>query len=404
MNKQVVVWILLKTLCQIGLLSLMLLLGGCLSDDAIDFPEEPDSTSFSQSTAVISILRAVERKTLLEDQDCFSLFYPVELIFNNELTITIGSFQGLQEIAKDVNSSLHVNAIEFPVLASKAGVVKTIDNESQLIQLLVDCGIPTLRDEFDKYFTQCFDFVYPIEMIALDSSAVRIETQQDYFDFELQQGFDKQPVFTYPIEIYSFSKDQVMPINNDFELFEAFDMCNSCPELFFNIDWAGDTRYVFEADFPGIDDLNSFDWYIDGLKVKTDGAGVGGNFRLEETFDEGTYEICIKTQAPEFDCNAGIEYCETLVVEDPCPVLSFEVNPILPDSIVFTATFDRKDEIDYTWAIYQNQDLIFFEEELEGGDNKLGYQFDPGTYDVCIEAEVHGCSTVSKVCEEIVIN
>ncbi|MEQ9467896.1 MAG: hypothetical protein RLN88_10830 [Ekhidna sp.] len=404
MNKHVVVWIFLKTLFQIGLLSLMLLLSGCINDDAIDFPEEPDFTSFSQSTAIISLLRSVKNNTLSEDQDCFTLFYPIELGFNNDITITVGSYQALQEITEDVNTNIHINKVEFPILVSKAGTVKSIKSESQLTQLLDECGLLTLRDEFDKYFTQCFDFAYPIKMIATDSSQVKIDSLGDYFDFEFEQGFDKQPVFVYPLEINSFSKDQKLLINNDFELFEVFDMCDSCPQLFFSIDWAEDTRYVFEADFPGIDELESFDWYIDRIKVETDGAGVDGDFKLEETFNEGTYEICIKTQAPEFDCFAGTSYCTTLEVVDPCPILSIEVNPIEADSIQFIATFDRKDEIDYTWAIYQDQDLIFFEEELEGGDNKFGYQFDPGTYNVCLEAEVHGCSTVSKVCEEIIVN
>ncbi len=404
MNKNVVALIVLKGMFQIGLLSLLLLLGGCISDDEIDFPVEPDSTKFVNSTGIISLLRAVENNSLTSDQDCFTLFFPIDLRFSNDLTVTVESYQGLSEIAIDANVSIHVNGVMFPLLVSKGDVVKKINNEAELIELLEACGLPTLRDEFDKYFTQCFDFVYPIEMIALDSSTIRLDTLQDYFDFELQQGFDKQPVFVYPLEVYSFSKDQTLPVENDFELFEVFDVCKSCPQLSFSTDWAGDTRYVFTADFPEIDQLQTFDWYIDGDKVETDGIGVGGDFMLVETFEPGTYEICIKAQAPELDCFTGTEYCEILEVVDPCPTLSFSVNEITADTYEFTATFDRQDEIEYTWAIYQNQDLIFFEEELADGDDQLEYQFSPGDYIICMEAEVHGCSIVSKVCEEIIVN
>ena len=405
MNKQVVVWIVLKSLFQIGLLSLILLLNGCINDDELDFPViETDSTRFSKSTAIISLLRAVEKTTLNNDQDCFELFYPIELQFNTGLTITVENFSGLQEIANNINAGIHVDGVAFPILASKGDIIKTINNEPELIELLEDCEIVTLRDEFDKYFTQCFDFVYPIKMIALDSATVQIDTLQDYFDFEAQQGFDKQPLFVYPLDIFSYSKNQIFPVNNDFELFEIFDMCKTCPQLFFTTDWAGDTHYVFEADFPEIDALEQFSWYIDGMKIEEDGMGVNGDFILERTFEPGTYEICMKAQSAAFDCFAGTEYCEILEVVDPCPTLSFSINEVTADTFEFTATFDLKDEIEYAWAIYQNQDLIFSEEERLDGDNRLEYQFELGDYVVCLEAEVHGCSTVTKVCEEIIVN
>lgn len=403
-NKHVIVWIALKSLFQIGLLSLMLLLNGCINDDEIDFPAEPDTEQFTESTAIISLLRAVEKSTLNADQSCFELFYPIELQFNNDLTITVESFQGLREVAINMNAGLHVDAVAFPILVSKGDIIKTIHHESDLIELLEVCEIVTLRDELDKYFTQCFDFVYPIEMISIDSTTIKIDTLQDYFDFEAQQGFDKQPVFVYPIEVHHYSKKQTFPVANDFELFEVFDMCQSCPDLFFTINWTGDTRYIFEADFPAIDQLELFGWYVDGIKIGEDGVGVNGDFRFDRVFDPGSYEICIKTQAPEFDCFAGIEFCQILEVVDPCPILSFSINEITADTFEFTATFERQDEIDYTWAIYQNQDLIFFEEEVAGGDDRLEYQFEPGNYLVCVEAEVNGCSTITKICEEIVVN
>ncbi len=404
MNKQLIFWIVLKGLFQIGLLSLILLLNGCISDDEIDFPVEPDTTQFSKSTAIISLLRAVEKSNLTANQSCFELFFPLEFRFNNDLTITVESYQGLSEVSNNMNAGLHVDAVAFPILASKGDVIKTIKNESDLIELLEECELVTLRDEFDKYFTQCFDLVYPIEMIDLDSITVKIDTLQDYFDFEAQQGFDKQPIFVYPLEVYSYSKNQIFPVANDFELFEIFDMCKTCPSLSFTTDWAGDTRYVFEADFMEIDQLEQFGWYIDGIKIEEDGIGVSGDFILDRTFEPGTYEICIKAQSAAFDCFAGTAYCEILEVVDPCPTLSFIVEEITADTFEFTATFERQDEIEYSWTIYQNQDLIFFEEEKADGDDRLEYQFNPGDYVVCVEAEVHGCSTVTKVCEEIIVN
>lgn len=377
-------------------------LSSCLSEDELDFPpEEIDTLTVTPSVAIQSLLRSVELGKLSKEEPCIELFFPINLGFSNDLTVTINNLDGLLEVARSGASGQHVNGVVFPFLASKAGVIRNIENEEDLIELLEDCDLLTLRDEFDLFYTQCIDFEYPITLIDKEDNEVQIGSQEEYFAFELQQGFETQPVFVFPLNAIVFSEDEVVEVTNHFELFEVFDTCERCPQLFFNTDFSGGTRYVFTADFVGIEHLFSYDWFINDDFVERDGVGVGGDNQLAETFAPGEYEICIK--ATTDDCVVGVEYCQFIVVEDPCPELSFEVEQINDFTFKFIANFELKDQLVYTWSIFRLDDLIFEEVEEQGGDNILEFQFDPGTYNVCIIAETEDCPEGVEFCEDIII-
>ena len=351
--------------------------------------------------ALQSLLRAVQANSLSGDEACIQFFYPIQLGFSNGLTISLNNFGGLKEVAASGTSGQHANGVVFPFLASKADVLRSIENEEDLLNLLEDCDLLTLRDEFNLFYTQCIDFEYPIRMIDKEGNAVEISSQEEYFAFELLQGFEAQPEFIFPLSVEIFSDDKVVEVTNHFELFETFDTCEQCPKLFFIKDFSGGTRYIFRADFPDRDKLFSYDWFINDEFIETDGTGVQGDHELEEMFDPGEYTICIK--ATTDDCIMGVSYCEFLVVEDPCPELSFETMQVTDEVYLFTANFALKDEITYSWSIFREEDLIFEETEGEAGDNQLEFQFDPGTYEVCINAEVDGCPEVVWFCDEVVI-
>lgn len=379
---------------------ILLFVFSCVDEDVLDLPPDESEDELTESTAIISLLRGVQREQLSEQSDCFSLLYPIKLGYNNGLTITIENFSGLYEVATNQTSGQHINEVEFPFTVSKLGAVRTIEDEDSLLDLLDDCEIPTFRDELDFFYTQCFDFDYPIEMVNLNEDIVTINSQEEYFDFEFQQGFEEQPIFIYPLDVFKYSEDRTIPIENDFELFQIFDGCKKCPNLFFESALLEGTLYQFTAAFPEKDQI-PYDWFIDGEKIESD--GIGGDNIFTREFESGTYEICMKTRLENDDCFEGIAYCETITVEDPCPFIFFESEAINNNTYLFTANFPLQDEIEYSWAIYINDDRIFFEEEGPDGDDLLEFQFDFGTFNVCIEAEVSGCPQVLKHCEQIVI-
>jgi hypothetical protein len=66
----------------------------------------------------------------------------------------------------------------------------------------------------------------------------------------------------------------------------------------------------------------------------------------------------------------------------------------------FTANFENIDTVTYQWEI--NGDII----EQDGGqegDNMFFFQFDPGTYEICIRAETDTCPDGAEFCEQLVI-
>ncbi len=387
---------------SIILLSLsMLTFQSCVSEDRLDLPDEIDEAELSESVAIVSTLRAIENGELREDA-CFQILFPLKLQFNNNLIITVNDFDGLNELAVTAASDQHIDAVEFPFIVTKNDLIKTIDNEQDFIDLLDDCGILTLRDEFDPFYTQCFDLVYPVTMLDIDSNVVQINNQSDYFAFELQQGFDKQPKFIYPIELFDYAEQNNVLIESPFDLFAAFDMCKRCPNLFFRIDTVTVNRFLFKAEFDGINEI-PYDWYINSEKVASGGGSDQSENRLIESFPSGEFEICIKTALPNDDCFSGTEYCKIITV-DACPFVSYVTEEINSNTFEFIANFETKDLIEYHWNIYKNDDLIFSEFEDAQGDNKLIYQFDAGAFEICLEAEVDLCPEVLRFCTELLVD
>lgn len=388
---QIIIWL---------FVCLSVVLQSCLDDEVLDFPpDDPvDTLTTTSSVAIISLLRAIDNGYLNENEPCVEFFYPIELSFNNGLSIEVSNYEGLREIASSSTKDLHIDGIEFPFLASKLGTLRNIEDETGFIQLLEDCDLLTLRDEFDKYYTQCIDFDYPIQMIDLSGNEVSIGSQADYFEFEFIQGFEAQPVFVFPLTVNIFQEDILTPVENYFELFQTFNDCEKCPQPFFFTDWVADSTYSFFAEFEGIQNLFSYEWIINDEVVEIDGFGVQGDNKLTETFSQGNYEICIRTTTD--DCVAGTYYCENL--ELFCPELSFEYEQVNDVTYEFFTNFELKDEIDYVWKIYQGDDLIHTEEEGPNGDDILFFQFELGlTYEVCVFAVTDGCPQGSEFCEFI---
>lgn len=391
----------LKVWSMSSLLLALLTIQSCVSEDELDLPDKSDDIVFSESVAIVSTLRAIENGTLKED-GCFHFLFPLKLQLSNGITITVTDFVGMNEVAINGTSDQHINRIEFPFIVTKNDLIKNIDDEQEFIDLLDDCGLLTLRDEFDPFYTQCFDLVYPIKMLDTDSNEVVIEDQEDYFNFEIQQGFDKQPTFIYPIELFDYAQNKSILIETPFDLFQVFDTCMKCPELFFRIDTVSVNRFTFLADFDRINEIE-YDWYINSQKVESDGGSNQADNRLTETFPSGTFEICMKTALPNGDCFSGTEYCQIISV-DACPFVSYETETINSNTFKFIANFDTKNLLDYYWSIYKNDDLIYSELEDNSGDDFLLYQFDVGTYEVCIEAEVDQCPEVLRFCTEVIVD
>lgn len=87
---------------------------------------------------------------------------------------------------------------------------------------------------------------------------------------------------------------------------------SGCPNLFFTSENIQEGTYIFRADFPGIETLEWYGWFIDGEFIEDEGTIVEGDNELIFTFEpRGSYEVCILTETPE--CPESVQYCETIV-------------------------------------------------------------------------------------------
>ncbi|MEQ8626087.1 hypothetical protein [Ekhidna sp.] len=171
-----------------------------------------------------------------------------------------------------------------------------------------------------------------------------------------------------------------------------------CIGLAFSSDKQSDYDYKFFAEFDGRDDIE-YAWYVNGDMVKEEPLNDDRTNYLEWDFAAGTHTVCIKAENDE--CGE-VEYCQEIVIEQYCPEeVSFEAEEDNPYTYYFYANFDGKDHVAYDW--YVNDDLV--EHENKDGhetDHKLIWQFNPGTYNICLVLSQEGCDDI-EYCEEIVI-
>jgi len=172
-----------------------------------------------------------------------------------------------------------------------------------------------------------------------------------------------------------------------------------CPSLSFTQD-----QNIVIADFEGINELEVYEWFVDGELAETEDLGNDRDNKLDLTsYNAGEYNVCLKAETP--DCAQGTEFCMAVVVsesnpsDDDCPDLSFiEEGPIL------FANFPGIDQLQvYEWHVdgqlVESEDL-----QSQDRDDLLDINaFGPGTYNVCLKAETPDCAQGTEFCMDITI-
>lgn len=170
-------------------------------------------------------------------------------------------------------------------------------------------------------------------------------------------------------------------------------------EVSFETEMENTHYYYFYADFPE-KEFTKYKWYVDDELVDVENVeGEDTDHKLFWEFDLGTHTICLVTDQ---DGCESVEYCEEIVVEERCAEeVYFDWEKENTFSYFFYADFPEKDHTKYKW--YINDEVVDVENaEGEETDHKLFWQFDEGTYNVCLVTDQDGCETV-EYCEEIVV-
>ncbi|QCK16934.1 hypothetical protein [Mangrovivirga cuniculi] len=188
-----------------------------------------------------------------------------------------------------------------------------------------------------------------------------------------------------------------------------------CPNLSFTKNIISSRNYEFFAEISNPDTLAWYGWMVNGEIVESEGYQHDGDNYLNYIFEsEGTYEVCLITETPE--CPESISYCENYTIQfddtpndssgtvAECRDLRFSYAKDDNDSTyTFTADFQDRDSITYSWSVYINGDYQGGKTRQAGSESghtfTLYFQPDDD-YVVCLK-QVDGDCDNYQTCEEI---
>lgn len=162
-------------------------------------------------------------------------------------------------------------------------------------------------------------------------------------------------------------------------------------------------RIVAVADLNGIE--GAYQWYINDDLVDGKNSNTDREHILDiELVKAGTYRICLVIETEE--CDERLEFCLEVTIEKDSDKKCFEPEFTIqetdrPDLFKFLADFDGIDTLVYDW--YVGDQLVETEELNDKRDNKLIWDFEPGTYEICLAVRSEVCEDNRVFCRELVV-
>ena len=101
------------------------------------------------------------------NSSCFEIVFPVTFTYNNNTEITIANLTELIDVLTNETSTLYIEGIVFPFQviennSQNSTITTTINNETEFMNLVQNCGYSTLNDHL--LMPLCFDFIFPISL------------------------------------------------------------------------------------------------------------------------------------------------------------------------------------------------------------------------------------------------
>jgi hypothetical protein len=216
---------------SIGLFSL----GSCTNDTSSGTDTEQEATT---SIALRTVLNSIKNNDASatgrvadnnpsdqQDDFCFDFVYPITLEYNTGATVTVDDFNGLIEVLMDETNDVYIEGIVFPfdIVLLADGTTVTINSEEDFIEALMACDNFDVWDD-DDVIIDCFDFVYPIDLIAADGSTVTVNSDDELIAFFEAQGMYYEPNFVFPLDVTTIDGEQ-LTIDSLYDLFDLMDDC-----------------------------------------------------------------------------------------------------------------------------------------------------------------------------------
>lgn len=215
---------------KIAALSFLFLFLSCSESD------NNDIVTAEQSSATRIYLNAVKEATSALNQGqnnpidlCFTLVFPVDVIYKNGNVTTLNSIDGLKQAIYSENYNFHITTILYPFnvfdVSTNNGL--TVHTEQQFLDLLLSCNVKAIKDMFTS--PNCFEFVFPVSIVKNDGSMQTISSLANLNDILNAMPPDEFWVdFAYPFQII-YGNDTIT-IENIWEFFNYYDCTpqNSC--------------------------------------------------------------------------------------------------------------------------------------------------------------------------------
>ena len=175
-----------------------------------------------------------------QEQECFTLVYPVSFTMPDGSTITVENDDedGWNELKTwyDDNPGYEevMPEFQYPVDISywteDGESTLSINNQEEMEAAKNECREEWENDEYDE---DCFELVLPVTYLMPDGSTITVESEEGYI--ELRNWYDEngveddgaEPTLEYPVDILYETEDgdMTITINDGGELEEAYAEC-----------------------------------------------------------------------------------------------------------------------------------------------------------------------------------
>ena len=152
---------------------------------------------------------------------CFEFVFPMTFSFNNGTVVVAANLDGLLNILNNETPNLYLEGVVFPFQVQVAGAVQTITSEEDLVDLILQCGLPTFDD--DLQYSYCFDIEFPINITSA-GQLITINSQEELNAYLANPSSGNEAQIVYPITV--INQNEIIVVNNIFEFYQLVNSCN----------------------------------------------------------------------------------------------------------------------------------------------------------------------------------
>ena len=358
--------------------TILLLLNSCVKED--DVFDEDSSIKTSSTTVTTSLITTFLNEEFLinsvDTENCFSLNFPIQLVYNTQQIISINNFNGLQQAANSQSSSFFIDSVVFPITVTANNQQVNITNLVELIELFNSCNVPTLKNIIlEKNNSSCFSLEYPLNVINNEGENLVIINNESFILFLESTSNNYITEFIFPINVNETT------ISNYFNLHQILNNCEikDCIEININNEQIDNKTYLFYTQF-NTTQTYSINWYVnDELLIDIKDSSFTYQFT-----NDGTYEVCAQMISDNQNCSEQQIVCTTVEVI------------ICPDFVI-SSNLISNDGKEYLFQINEantNLDSLFWEIMNEDSQETTVIDFNNDGYEVTYEFIESGIYTV----------